>query len=353
MNQDRESLVPWGWNDDWELELHDYPETPPGVGRVTAVYRDQFLVRCPDREVRAEISGKFAFEAKVPSDYPCVGDWVVLHGSGAALGIIQSVLPRMNYLSRKSAGTAAKEQSLAANIDIVFIVTDFDRDFNLQRIERYLILARREKIEPIILINKADLAARPEDCLRKVKSIFPDGRVYPISAAKKEGLENVFMHLEGPLTGMFLGSSGVGKSTLLNALAGAELQETRPVQAKDGQGVHTTSHRQLFELPEGGLIIDTPGLREIQLWTDDKGVAGMFEDIDLLTAGCRYANCGHDSEPGCAVKEALDKGLVTAERFKGYLKLRREAEYLKSKRDPDLPSGVKSRRKTRLKPPAP
>jgi len=340
----RTSLIPWGWDDDWELELKDYPEDDPIVGRVTAVFRDQYLVRCAEREVRAEISGKLQFGAKAPPDYPCAGDWVVLKDTQGELCIIEYLIPRKNFLSRKSAGTGGQEQSLAANVDIVFIVSDFENDFNLWRIERYLALARAENIRPIVLLNKSDLAPHPEVCVKKVKEIFPDGLVYTLSAVKREGLEVIHQNLEGDRTGIFLGSSGVGKSTLLNALTGSEIQKTSPVQARDGQGVHTTSHRQIFALPQGGLIIDTPGLREIQPWKDATELAGVFEDIDLLAAQCKFGDCRHDSEPGCAVKEALGKGLLAAGRFESYLRLQRDVEALKSKQDPSMRPDTKKGR---------
>jgi ribosome biogenesis GTPase len=331
---DRASLIKWGWSPSWEAAALKFIEPDQTVGRVTAVFREKCLLRLPDKERTGEVTGRFRHLAIKASAYPAVGDWVLAQVAGPELALIHGLLPRRNVLSRKEAGLAVQEQVLAANVDVVFVVTAFDADFNIRRIERYAVLVRQAGMEPVVLINKSDLAGLEDARLAEARDANPGGAVHSISAKSGEGLDVVKFYFSEGKTGLFLGSSGVGKSTLLNSLLGDDVQRTKPIRVSDGRGRHTTAARQMFRLPEGGLVIDTPGLREIQLWADEPALAEAFSDIAGLTPFCRYTDCTHGPESGCAVKAAVEKGTVPADRYAGYLKLRKELSYLRRKQDP-------------------
>jgi ribosome biogenesis GTPase len=230
------------------------------------------------------------------------------------------------------AGDRTEEQIVAANVDYVWIVSALDRDFNLRRIERYLTLAWESGAVPIIVLNKADIAADVQSCRRDVESISPGIPVHAISCLTGEGLNELQGYLQNHATVALLGSSGVGKSTLINALAGTSLQQTGQLRG-DGKGRHTTTGRQLIRLPGGGLIVDTPGMRELQLWDAQAGLADTFNDIDQMAAACRFSDCRHSGEPGCAVTAAVEQGLIPPERLSSYQKLQRELAHLDRKQD--------------------
>lgn len=329
--KDRANLKMWGWSPVWEAAAKKLIEPGHVVGRVTAVFRERCLLRSSDGERTGEVSGRFRHLALSSAAYPAVGDWVLAQTAGPNLAIIHGLLPRRNFLSRKGPGQAVQEQVLAANVDLVFVMTAFDQDFNIRRIERYAVLARQAGIEPVVLINKSDLAGAGDERLAEARDVNPTGSVHRISAQSGEGLDIVRFYLPEGTTGVFLGSSGVGKSTLLNALLGGDVQKTKPVRVSDGKGRHTTAARQMFMLPSGGLVIDTPGLREIQLWADEPALAEAFSEIAGLARLCRYRDCSHGPESGCAVKEAVEAGTLRADRYEGYLKLRKELAYLERK----------------------
>jgi ribosome biogenesis GTPase / thiamine phosphate phosphatase len=265
-----------------------------------------------------------------------VGDWVAVKPlEGEKRGIIQAVLPRKSKFSRKMPGERIAEQIVSSNIDTVFIVSGLDggRNFNLRRIERYLTLAWSSGAIPVIVLNKADLCPDTGQLIRSVDEIAPGVSVHAVSARERTGLEELKKYLSKGTTVAFLGSSGVGKSSLINALLGEEKQETGQVRGDDRMGRHTTTRRELILLPSGGVMIDTPGMREIQMWNGEDGLQETFEDIEILAKECRFADCTHNKEPGCAVKSAISQGELDLARFESYRKLQSELAYLASKEE--------------------
>ncbi|MCB4756777.1 MAG: ribosome small subunit-dependent GTPase A [Elusimicrobia bacterium] len=265
---------------------------------------------------------------------------------GPDLALIHSISPRKSVLSRKVAGQATEEQVLAANVEFAFIVTSFNDDFNPRRIERYLALIKGAGVAPVILLNKSDLADQNDDRLEKASLVANDAPVYRVSAVTGEGLENILSHLKNGKTGIFLGSSGVGKSTILNQLLGKEIQATQTIRLSDSKGRHTTTARQMFILPNGGLVIDTPGLREIQLWGDSSALIEVYADIARFAEQCRFRDCRHRGEVDCAVARALETGELAPGRWMGYTKLQKELSYLKRKQDPEQSANSKRRWKS-------
>jgi ribosome biogenesis GTPase / thiamine phosphate phosphatase len=306
-------------------------QRPRGAsGRVAAAGRERFLVWTEAGEVEAEVSGALRFG---PALWPAVGDWVMLRDDAP---MIVEVLERRTKLSRKQPGREMREQVLAANVDVLFIVSGLDRDYNPRRIERYLVMARESLARPVILLNKSDLAAdlglNLDKVVAKTHALAGGAAVLPISGLAAGGLSQLSCQVHRGETAALIGSSGVGKSTILNRLLGAERQRTHPVRAGDDRGRHTTTTRELFLMPGGWLLIDMPGLREIQLWGSDVNVDASFGDIQELAAQCRFRDCSHSGESGCAVEAAgLDPG-----RMENYRKMRRELDYLERKADPEL-----------------
>lgn len=304
------------------------------------------LLQFPEGERTAEVTGRFRFEAESKSDFPAVGDWVMAAVEGPDLALIHSIVPRTSSLSRKAPGQTTEEQVLAANVEVAFIITSFNEDFNLRRLERYLALAKQAGAKPVILLNKADVAEKNDTRLEKTREIASGAPVYRVSAMTGEGLEDILSHLASGTTGIFLGSSGVGKSTLLNRLLGKDVQPTQTIRLSDSKGRHTTTARQMFVLPNGGFVIDTPGLREIQLWTDASILDDVYDDIAALAQQCRFRDCRHQEEIDCAVRHALEKGKLAAGRWQGYIKLQKELAYLKRKNDPEENANTKKRWKS-------
>jgi ribosome biogenesis GTPase len=266
-----------------------------------------------------------------------VGDWVALSprwDEGKAT--IHALLPRKTKFSRRAVlsggmpetGGRTDEQVLAANVDTVFLVSGLDRDFNVRRIERYLAVAWDSGAAPVIILNKADLCEKLAAKLQEVEAVAIGVPIHPVSATENQGLETLQTYLGAGKTVVFLGSSGVGKSTIINCLLGSERQKVHAVREDDSRGRHTTAHRELIVLPEGGMVIDTPGLREIELWSNEEGLEKIFGDIEQLAASCRFRDCRHQGEPGCAIRQALDDGSLDAGRYDNYLKLQRELKHL-------------------------
>jgi ribosome biogenesis GTPase / thiamine phosphate phosphatase len=336
-----------GWNPRWQRVFEPYAERGLAPGRVVVEHRDLYGVATAAGEMNGELAGRLRHEAEQRSDLPAVGDFVALRlpdGEGPAL--IQAVLPRQTVFVRKAAGEALDGQVIAANIDTVFVMMALDHDFNPRRLERYLAVVWEGGANPIVLLNKADLSADRDASLARLRQVASGVAIHMISALAGEGLEALEPYLGRGLTVGFVGSSGVGKSTLLNQLLGREAQATRGVRASDSRGRHTTTHRQLFVLPGGGIVIDTPGMRELQLWKAEEGVETVFADIDALAADCRFADCRHRSEPGCAVRGAVEAGELGADRLAAYEKLLRELRHTESRLDPS--AALERKRRDRL-----
>jgi ribosome biogenesis GTPase len=274
-------------------------------------------------ECDAFVSGALEFTAETAAHLPATGDYVLVRAIDQSTVLIEEVLPRRTKISRRAAGTRHGEQVLAANVDLAFLVCGLDGDYNVRRLERYLAIAREGGVEPVIVLNKADACSQTEARVAECRAIAAGAPVLPVSARTGEGCHALWSLLSGGLTAVLLGSSGAGKSTLLNRLAGSALHATGAVRQDDSRGRHTTTHRELIPLPGGSAIIDSPGLREIQLWASPASVGAVFDDIAALAAGCRFNDCTHAGEPGCAVR-----GNVPPERLDSFHKLGREAARL-------------------------
>jgi ribosome biogenesis GTPase / thiamine phosphate phosphatase len=291
-------------------------------GRVALVHRDQFIVWTANGEITATISGHLRH---MDSDPPCVGDWVTLREGS----VISQVLPRRTQLSRKEPGKRMREQVLAANMDLLFIVSGLDRDYNPRRLERYLVLAYESGARPIIVLNKADLRSDLPDVIRLTERHAPGVPVLAVSALQQWDLDGIARHIEPGETAALIGSSGAGKSTIVNALLGEARQRTTAVREDDSKGRHTTTHRELIRMPGNWLLMDLPGLRELQLWADPERIDSAFADIAELAQQCRYRDCTHSEEPGCAVRAAA----LDPERLRSYRKLQRELHHLELQTD--------------------
>lgn len=308
----------------------------PGLvpGRVVRQARDRSTLVTPLGELAAEVSGRFRHGATGPADYPVVGDWAVVDPSDGGPALIHCLLPRRSAFVRKAAGEAVEAQVVAANVDTVFLVSGLDGDFNLRRIERYLTTAWAGGAEPVIVLNKADLRSDIGDVIAEVETIAPGVPVVAVSALAEGGLEGLAPFLKPGKTVALLGSSGVGKSTLINRLLGEERFRTASMSdAEAGRGRHTTAARELVRLPAGALLIDTPGMRELQLWAEEESLDRAFGDIERFAARCRFPDCRHENEPGCAVRAAAEDGSLDVRRLESYLKLRREIRFMELKKD--------------------
>ncbi len=326
-------LTTLGWND--RLSATYEPHAGEGFvpGRVAVQHRGAYDVLAETGELRVEVARRLVHEAAGPADLPVVGDWVVVApATEGAGGTITAVLPRFTKFSRKTAWQAAEEQVLAANIDIAFLVQSLNEDLNLRRLERYLILAWESGARPIVVLTKSDLHPDPAGAVAEVSSIAGGVPVHAISSVAGDGIGELAALIEPGLTAVLLGSSGVGKSTLVNTLAGDALLATQEIR-EDGKGRHTTTRRELIQLPGGGLVIDTPGIREVQLWIADEGIDEAFDDVTSLFGHCRFNDCAHDREPGCAVRSALGDGTLAPERWESYVKLQAELAHLERKLD--------------------
>jgi len=323
-----------GWTPDREKEFEPFASRGWTPGRIAREHKHIYTVYGAAGECNARVSGKYRHEAGGKSDFPAVGDWVALEErpeEGTAT--IHTLLSRRSGFSRKSAGGTVNEQIIAANVDTAFLVSGLDGDFNLRRIERYLTLAWESGTAPVIVLNKADLCDDVNARVTETEAIAFGVPVCAVSATGDLGLAMIGVYITVGKTVAFLGSSGGGKSTLINRLLGAPRQAVGEVRADDSRGRHTTSYRELILLPGGGVMIDTPGMRELQLWGDEKVLKHAFEDIELLAARCRFRDCMHEGEPGCAVQAALENGDLAPDRLRGYLKQRKELRYLQGRKD--------------------
>lgn len=317
------NLIELGWNSLLQQHYEPYRERGYSVGRVMTEHRQLYDVASASGEVLGELAGKMRFAASGRTDLPAVGDWVVMKEEGGR-AIIHAVLPRKSKFSRNVAGAVTEEQIVAANIDTALLVMALNQDFNLRRMERYLLLAWESGANPVIVLSKADLSDDAEGQAAQVQAIAPGVPVHTISAIHTQGLHVLSPYLVQGGTIALIGSSGVGKSTLINALAGQELQRVNEIRLGDGRGKHTTTHRELIVLPQGGIIIDTPGMRELQLNATDDGLSAAFEDIERLSDACRYRDCKHRREPGCAIQSAIANGELDIKRYQNFVKMEKE-----------------------------
>jgi ribosome biogenesis GTPase len=327
------SLEKLGWTESHTIDFEPYAAEGLVPARVAVQHRGSFGVLSDLGELRAVAAGRLSHEAAGAGDLPAVGDWVAIAPrleEGTAT--IQAVLPRRTKFSRKAAWAAAEEQVVAANVDVVFLLTSLNEDFNLRRMERYLTLAWESGAQPVVVLTKTDLSDTVDLRVLEVEAIAFGVPVHAISSITGDGLDVIRSYLAPGRTIALLGSSGVGKSTLVNTLAGEELLAVKEIR-EDGEGRHTTTHRQLVLLPEGGLVLDTPGMRELQLWESSDGLGETFSDIEELAARCRFNDCAHVSEPGCAIQAALEDGTLDAERWASYQKLQRELAHLERRLD--------------------
>jgi ribosome biogenesis GTPase / thiamine phosphate phosphatase len=324
-----------GWDADWAATLEQLEPDNLIPARVAAQHRGAYVLWTGDGELRARAAGRLFYEHEVGAPVPAVGDWV-----GVRETTITTILPRRGAFVRKRAGLGSDEQVLAANVDTAFLLAGLDDDFSLRRLERYVATAWESGAEPVIVLTKSDLCDDVADALLQVESVAIGVPVYPISNVTGVGIDELETRLQPGRTAVLLGSSGVGKSTLLNRLAGSELMRTSEIAA-DGTGRHTTTHRELVRLPGGALVIDTPGLRELQFWEGDLNAA--FEDIETLAANCRFRDCAHAREPGCAVLAAADDGTLSLDRLRSWRKLQRELEAIAARTDHRLRVARKKR----------
>lgn len=335
------ALVDLGWDPQVEQQFSAYREDGIVAGRVAREDRDRYVVWAEHGELTAKPSGRLRHTATDRGALPAVGDWVAVRPSAdGGVGLIEAIVPRRSSLSRKAVRAGGpqygpgrtEEQVLAANVDVAFLVSGLNEDFNPRRVERYLAAAWDSGARPVVILNKADLC---DDVPARVASIELSAAgvsIHAVSAATNRGLEALGPYLMRGQTVVFLGSSGVGKSTIINRLLGEELQGTREVKAIDGRGRHATTAREMIVLPGGAVLIDTPGLREIGLWDDGGGLELVFDDVTELARACRFRDCRHVSEPGCAVKEAVVQGRLDPKRLENYLRLQREQAILAVRR---------------------
>jgi ribosome biogenesis GTPase len=322
------SIESYGWGPDLAhalTQLQSQTSLPLVPGRVVRQERGLLTVQTSERALLARPSGRLLHHAPGAEALPTIGDWVALQlpaGEGEAL--LHAVLPRRGVLMRREAGSEHEGQLIAANLDVVFLVTGLDGNFNPRRIERALTVAWNSGAVPVVVLSKADLDTDVAARLLEVEALAQGAPVLAVSAREGTGIEALRAQLPAGKTGALLGSSGVGKSTLVNRLLGEERLETQPVRQEDSRGRHTTTHRELFVLPHGGLLIDGPGMRELGLWGEEEGLGQAFADVLALAADCRFSDCSHRREPGCAVRAAVEAGGLTEERLASFDKLLRE-----------------------------
>lgn len=336
------SLNELGWSEFFQKQKGSESGVMPA--RVAEENRELYRVFCEQGEFLAELSGKLRHEAVGRTELPAVGDWVlVTFRQNEQRATIHHILPRKGKFSRKSAGRQTEEQIVAANVDIVFLVSSLNREFNPRRIERYLALAWESGAEPVVVLNKCDLCENTGQLLRETEDATMGVRVILASAVRGDGLEEIRGILQSGRekkgansTAALLGSSGVGKSSLINAILGSPRLETKSVRSSDNRGRHTTTTRQLIVVPGGGVLIDTPGMRELQLWDAAGGIEHVFGDVAELALRCTFRDCKHQSEPGCAVRAAVESGAMDAERLANYDKLQREERFQAAKQDDAL-----------------
>ncbi|HET6975983.1 MAG TPA: ribosome small subunit-dependent GTPase A [Pyrinomonadaceae bacterium] len=327
-------LTSIGWCEFFETNFESYAARGCSAGRVATEHKNLYRVYTEHDEVFAEISGKLRHETVSRSALPSVGDWVVIRSRPeGGRAIIDAVLRRRTSFARKIAGSRTEEQIVGANIDTVFLLTSLNQDLSLRRIERYLLVAWESGASPIIVLSKSDLCERLADAIAEVQSVARGVPVHAVSVISGAGLQELAPYFRRGQTVALLGSSGVGKSTLVNHLIGVHRLKVQTVREQDDRGQHTTTHRELVLLPNGGLVLDTPGMRELQLWEGDESLQLVFDDIEALAERCYFSDCRHQDEPRCVVRDALAAGMIDADRYESYQKLQKELKYQARRKD--------------------
>lgn len=314
----------YGLTDRFLALAGEYPNWTPG--RIVSQEKGQYRIVTEFGEKQAEVSGKLRYQAMTPSDYPAVGDFVMADWNQHGDAVIHQLLHRKSCFIRKAAGAARQEQVVASNIDTVFLCMALNNDFNLRRLERYLTIAWDSGAKPVVVLTKADLCDDLSGRMLEVEGVAVGADILVTSAVETEGYGQILPYIHPGETIALMGSSGVGKSTLINALVGENRMQTNGLR-NDDKGRHTTTHRELILLPGGGMVIDTPGMRELGMWDSAGGLSQTFGDIEELASSCRFRNCTHSGEPGCAVSKALLDGTLTEERWQSYQKLSKETGY--------------------------
>ena len=318
-------LAQYGWDEAWDEAFRAHRGEGTVPGRIAVDYAQNYLVVTAKGETRADMSGRYRLLVKRGEAIkPAVGDWVSLETLESGNSVLHAVLPRRSKLSRKVSGRTTEEQVVASNVDVVFLVVSLAAEVNLRRLERNLTLAWESGAAPVVVLTKRDLCADADAVAEAVRGIAGKAPVHAISNATGAGIDALDRHLRPGQTVVLVGTSGVGKSSLVNRWLGAEKQVVAEVREADQKGRHTTTHRELFVLPGGSLVIDTPGVRELALWEGEQGIAETFPDVVELAARCRFGDCRHEKEPGCAVREAVEAGALPAERYAAYCKLAAE-----------------------------
>ena len=329
------TLAELGYDEGRAVEIEPWAHKPAHQpGRVLIGFNYLYRVGIEGGEVEAVLSGRLKHRAERRGELPAVGDWVIVRKRpDEDRAAIIAVLPRRSRFSRRVAGNVTDEQVVAANVDVVFIVMSLDDDFSVRRLERYLLMARESGATPVVLLTKPDLSGDLPADVAEVVAVTGDVPVHVISPKLNQGLEHVAPYVTAGRTATLLGSSGVGKSTIINRLVGADVRKTREVREWDSKGRHTTTHRELVMLPGGGLMIDTPGMRELQLWDASESIRETFDDIEALAADCHFTDCRHRDEPRCAVKAAVEEGRIEPDRLASYLQLQDELAFLARQQD--------------------
>lgn len=349
-------LVQLGWDSFFEKGYKEFIENNAKennnykIARIFGEARGFYKIYTEDGDYLAEVSGKMRFQSDERQDYPAIGDWVIASIRGKQENaIIHGILPRKSKFSRKEAGLKTNEQILTANVDTVFLVNALNNNFNVRRIERYLILAWESGAVPVIVLSKADLCEDIDQKVNEVELSAAGVPCYAVSTVTGQGIDELKKYFGEGKTVSLLGSSGVGKSTLINYLMEKEVQKTNSTRESDDRGRHTSTSREMFFIPEGGLIVDTPGMRELQLWNGDEGISETFTDIEELSKQCRFRDCTHENEPGCAVREAIEQGIISAERLANYRKLQKELRHIHKRQDAMARIAEKKQHKSKSK----